>query len=229
MTQQYCRPPCTEQILLAYDLPKEAVTAIMILYKSTKVKVCFPDRDTDNFVIVAGMQQGDRLAPFLFIICLGNVLRRSIAKMKEYGFKLGKERSGRYPAEAIQSANYANDIALLANTPALAKTPLHSLKGAAVGIGLHVNTDKTEYMGFNQRGNVSTLTGRSLKLVDKFTYLRSSVSSTETGINTRLAKAWTAIDRLSVIRKSDLTDKKDRIFFKQRSCLYCYMVARHGR
>ncbi len=34
-----------------------------------------------------------------------------------------------------------------------------------------------------------------------------SVSSTETDTNTRLAKAWTAIDRLSVIWKSDLTDK----------------------
>ena len=33
----------------------------------------------------------------------------------------------------------------------------------------------------------------------------SSVSSTERDINTRLAKAWTAIDRLSVIWKSDLT------------------------
>ena len=55
----------------------------------------------------------------------------------------------------------------------------------------------------------------SLKLVDKFTNLRSSVSSTEKDINTRLAKAWTAIDRLSVIWKSDLTDKMKRSFFFQ--------------
>ena len=61
-------------------------------------------------------------------------------------------------------------------------------------------------MCFNQRGNISTLNGSSLKLVDKFTYLGSSVSSTERD-NMWLAKAWTAIDRLSVIWKSDLTDK----------------------
>ena len=36
-------------------------------------------------------------------------------------------------------------------------------------------------------------------------YQGSSVSSTETDINTRLAKSLTAIDRLSVIWKSDLT------------------------
>ena len=40
------------------------------------------------------------------------------------------------------------------------------------------------------------------------------VSSTETDINTRLAKAWTAIDWLSVIWKSDLTDKMKRSFFQ---------------
>ena len=71
-----------------------------------------------------------------------------------------------------------------------------------------------EYMCFNQRGNISTLNGSSLKLVDKFTYFRSSVSSTETDVNMQLAKAWTAIDRLSVIWKLDLTDKIKCSFFQ---------------
>ena len=53
----------------------------------------------------------------------------------------------------------------------------------------------------------------ALKLVDKFTNLGSSVSSTESDINTRLEKAWTAIDSLSVIWKSDLTDNMKRSFF----------------
>ena len=88
-------------------------------------------------------------------------------------------------------ADYANDIVLLANIPAQAKSLLHSLGWAAAGIGLHVNTDKMEYMCFNQRGNISTLKGGSLKLVDKFTYLKSSVSSTEKDINMWLPKAST--------------------------------------
>ena len=108
----------------------------------------------------------------------------------------------------------ADDIALQANTPAQAETLLHSLERAAAGIGLHVNVHKTEYMCFNQTGNISTQNDSSLKLVDKFTYLGSSVSSTETDINTRLAKAWAAIDSLLVIWKSDLTDKMKRNFFQ---------------
>ena len=50
--------------------------------------------------------------------------------------------------------------------------------------------------------------------MDKFTYLGSSVLSTEKDIDTRLTKAWTAIDRLSIIWKSDLTDKMKRSFFQ---------------
>ena len=88
--------------------------------------------------------------------------------------------------------------------------PKLCLERAAAGIGLHVNAHKTEY----QTGNISKLNGSNRKLVDKFTYLGSSVSSTETDIKTRLAKAWTASDRLSVIRKSDLTDKIKRSFFQ---------------
>ena len=78
----------------------------------------------------------------------------------------------------------------------------------------NVNANKTEYMCYNQTGNIATLDGASLKLVDKFTYLGSSVSSTEKDIDTRLTKAWTAIDRLSIIWKSDLTDKMKRSFFQ---------------
>ena len=66
----------------------------------------------------------------------------------------------------------------------------------------------------NQTGDITILDGASLKLVDKFTYLGSSVSSTERDIDTRLTKAWTAIDRLSIIWKSDLTDKMKRSFFQ---------------
>ena len=117
-----------EQILLAYGLPKEAVAAIMILYRNTKVKVRSPDGDTEYFDIVAGVLQGDMLAPYLFIICLDYVLRTPIDKIKENGSELTKKRSRRYPTKTITDADYANDIALLANTPNQAETLLHSLE-----------------------------------------------------------------------------------------------------
>ena len=114
-----------EQILLAYGLPKETVAAIMMQYKNTKVKVCSPDWDTDYFDIVAGVLQGDILAPYLFIICLDYVLRTFIILKKENNFKLAKESSRRYSAQTITDVDYADDIALLANSTAQAESLLH--------------------------------------------------------------------------------------------------------
>ena len=181
-----------EQILLTYSLPKETVAAIMIFYRNTKVKVHFQDGDTDCFNIVAGVLQGDTLAPYLYVICQDYVLRTSIDKIKENDFKLTKKRSRRYPAKTITDTDYADDLVILVNAPAQAETLLYSLEQTAAGIGLHVNVHKIEYMCFNQTGDISTLNSSSLKLVEKFTYLGSSVSLTETDIDTQLTKAWTA-------------------------------------
>ena len=132
-----------EQIILAYGIPKETLAEITILYRNTKVKLRSPDGDTDYFDIVAGVLQGYTLDPYLFIICLRYVLRTSIDKIKENGFELTKKRSRRYPAKTITDANYADDIAILANTPVQAKTLLHTLERATACFVLHVNAHKT--------------------------------------------------------------------------------------
>ena len=68
------------------------VTSIVMLSKNMKVEVGPPDGDTDNFDIVAGVLQGDSLAPYLFIISLDYMLRTFIDIMKDNGFKLAKEK-----------------------------------------------------------------------------------------------------------------------------------------
>ena len=161
--------------------------------------------ETDFFDIVVCVLQGDTLAQYLFIFSSDNVLRQ-------------EEVDTRHKKKSILGTNYyvdnADNLLLLANKPAQAKSLLHSLEWAAGGIGLYVNTDKTEYISLNQRGATSTLNGSSVRLEDKYTDVGSSISSTENDINTRQAKAWTAIDRLSVIRTSDLSDKIKRNFFQ---------------
>ena len=131
----------------------------MNLFKNTKVKVRSPDGDTDYFDIVAGVQQGDTLAPYHFIIRLDYVLRTSIDKMKENAFKLLMERSRRYPTQTITDADYADDIAFLVKAFAPAEILPHILERTVAGIDLHLNAHKTEYMCFNQTGDIFTLTG----------------------------------------------------------------------
>ena len=172
--------------------------------------------ETDYFDIVAGELQGDTLSPYLFIICLDNLLRISIYLMKENSFKLAKERSRRYPTEIITNAEYAYDRVLQANAPAQAKSLLHYLERASGGIGLHVNADKTEYMCFNQIGNIFTLKDGPLKLVNKF-------------INRDLQRhGQLSIDYQSYGSQTWLI-KWNAVFSKQGLCRYCYMDTPHGR
>ena len=203
----------------------------MTLYENKKIKVRSPDGYTEYFDIVAGVLPGDTLTPYLFIICLHNVLRTSIDKMKDNSFKLAKERNRRYPARSITNTHNADDIALLANTPAKTETLLHGLERVAAGIGLYVNADKTEYMCFNLRDDISTQKDGPLKLVDKFSYLGSCVSSTENDINTRLAKAWTPTIVYRSWGSQTWPIKLNAVCFfsKQQSCRYCYMNALHRR
>ena len=90
------------------------------------------------------------------------VPKTSIDSMKDNVFKLAKERIRIYPAQTIMDADYADDIALLANTPVQAETLHWRLERAEGGISLHVNAYKTEYMCFNERGDISTLKGGPL-------------------------------------------------------------------
>ena len=71
------------------------------------------------------------------------MLQTPVDLNKENVFTMAKSRGWRYPTQKITDTDYADDIALLANTPAQAEAKLHSMKRAAGDIGLHVNIDKT--------------------------------------------------------------------------------------
>ena len=126
----------------------------------------------------------------IYIYTLSRFLTSNMHRSnKENDFTLKKARSKRYLAVTITDADCADDLVLHSNTPTQAESLLHNLEQAAGCIGLYVNADKTEYMCFKQKGAISTLSGNHLKLVDYFTYLGSSISSTESYANIHLVKA----------------------------------------
>ena len=89
---------------------------------------------------------------------------------------------------------------------------VYSLEQVARGIGLYMNSNKTD-------SRVLMITEKSLKSVNHFPYLGSNISFAECNVNLRRDKAWTATDRLSTIKKSNLSDKITLELFKVKSVL----------
>ncbi len=83
------------KILAAYDIPERLVRAIKLIYKDLKAKVVSPDGDTEFFEILAGVMQGDTLAPYLFVIVLDYAMRKATeGREEELGLTI-KERQSR--------------------------------------------------------------------------------------------------------------------------------------
>ena len=197
-------------ILRAYGVNSKIVKAIGIMYENTEAMVRSPDGDTTFFKIITGVLQGDTLAPYLFIICLDYALRISAERNNNLGFTIQERTCRRNPGTKIVDTDFADDIALLSDTMDSASQLLHVVEGAAIQIGLHINESKTEYMSYNGNGDGRILSsnGHKIKLVTDFQYLGSWLNTTKRDIDVRIAKAWSAHDKLKIIWKSDL----DRVY-----------------
>ena len=195
------------KILKAYSIQDIIANAIEDTYQGTKAKVITPDGDTDEFDILAGVLQGDTLAPYLFIIVLDYCLRSAIeGKEERLGFTITPRRSRQVGPLNITDLDFADDIALLSDTATQAQELLRNVENAALCVGLHMNAKKTQFMTYNQSTcvDIQTVDGNPLEEVKDFKYLGSWVRSTEQDIKVRKAMAWKACNKLTKIWKSSL-------------------------
>ena len=201
------------KILKAYGLPPRLLISIIKLYENTKARVRTPDGDTELFLILAGVLQGDT---FLFVTVVDCIMRQTIANNeKRLGFQLTRRQSRRVPAKTIIDLDFADDIALVSENNQQAQELLLRLENEANKIGLHLNSKKTKFMSFNQSNNfdLKTKTGSIIEKVDNFKYLGAWMENTEKDINVRKALVWNACHKLKKIWNSSLSHNiKVRLF-----------------
>ena len=163
----------------------------------------------DNLYLY-GVLQGDTLAPFLFIIAPGYALCISLDKINSNGITIQPRTSSRNPSKHLTDLDFADDIALLADSLGNAQNLLLSLQQAAALVGLHINEDKTEYISTSSD---ETLGGASFKKVEDFKYLGSWVMDSGKDFTTRKAQAWSACNKMDRILRSNLPcNLKIRLF-----------------
>ena len=120
----------------------------------------------------------------------------------------------RQEAKTMRDADYAADLAFLSITLAQVESRLHSLEQEPKGIGLYINVNQIEFKCFNEKGAFSTLSDKTLKFENQFTYLSSNISSAESDVNVSFAKIWNVIEKLSIMWKFNLSDKIKWVFFQ---------------
>ena len=206
------------KILRAYGIPEMIVELIETMYTDTLAKVITPDGLTEVFKILAGVLQGDTLAPYLFIIVIDYLMTITFDDTEEVlGFTIKPARSRRVKAEKIADTEFADDVALITNTIKEAQSLLDSLEAAAKIVGLRINESKTKYIPINiqdvEHPAIHSISGEDIEKVDDFVYLGAWIASTEQDFKVRKAKAWAACHKMKKIWKSDLRrDLKIRLF-----------------
>ncbi|KAL8611562.1 hypothetical protein ACOMHN_067246 [Nucella lapillus] len=87
----------------------------MQLHKDTTASVWTQHGKMESFSTSSEVLQGDILSPFLFITVLDSVLRQTLRE--EDGFTVKRRRSSRHPETKLCALAYADDIAIISDTP----------------------------------------------------------------------------------------------------------------
>ena len=156
-------------------IPEKIVKAIQITYENTSAVVLTPEGEITTFKINTGVLQGGHLAPYLFIIAFGYALRTAIDDRE--GLTLTRRRRTRQPASHLYNLDYADDIALFADTIQEAELLLHQVESASKSFGLFLNPSKTKYMP-SANNSVNFRKYRILNISDP-TQIHSMTSSAE--------------------------------------------------
>ena len=209
-----------EAILVAYQVPTELVAAIMSMYCGARAGIQNEDGevvDDNQFDLSVGVLQGDTLAPYLFIIVMDFVLRKSM--IESCGVQLTKAAgtsSRPIPASFLSDLDFADDIVLFGATIVKAQRLLSSLEKAALSVGLRVNRSKTEYLLVGDWGDRDKLRGLKIKdgpinLVEDYKYLGSWLLSSRKDFIVRRELAWKAHKKLYRIWKSKTITRNVKI------------------
>ena len=143
---------------------------------------------------------------------------QAVGNDSNLGLTLDRPRSRRHPAKVICDTDISDDTALLSNTLKQAQLLLSQVKTSAKQIGLHINNSKTEHVKFNQgKGDLKALNGVSLKNIDEYHFLRSSIDCCSKDVNAKIGKAWSILHKLDTIWKSEFPNGLKIVFVRATS------------
>jgi hypothetical protein len=197
------------KIVRHYGVPEKIVEVLQNIYSSTRCQVIHNNSLSTSFEVITGVRQGCLLSPLLFSLVIDWVMRNSTRQPRGIQWTM---------MNRLEDLDFADDICLLSHSLTHMQSKTDVLQGTAAATGLHINAQKTKFMGINAQHQRSiTLEGQAIEEVEKFTYLGSVVGKkggSDEDIEARIKKARQSFIMLRPIWKDrHLTQKtKLRIF-----------------
>ena len=191
------------KILELYGIPSKYINIFKALYRDSSCCVRTREGNTEMFSILTGVRQGCILSPFLFLIVMDFVMRKT-TDGHDFGIVWGQKK--------LADLDFADDLALLCHTQQALQDMTNRLHVCGKKVGLRISGEKTKVMTVGARTTSPiTLEGQNIEKVDKFQYLGSYLSENgdvEVDIRARLGKASSVFQRLRPIWKCS-TIKED--------------------
>jgi hypothetical protein len=156
---------------------------------------------------MAGVLQGDTLAPYIFILCMDMILQQLD---DDWGAKIENDidtdelnqhvtHSVRRPAKRLSHLAYSDDVVLLSNSTAHTQLQFRRFEQVANSLGMKLNlaAGKTEEIRLNAPTAdppVTTSGGQEVGIVDQYRYLGTCLGKTwKEDFNRRKGLSWAII------------------------------------
>lgn len=200
-----------------YGIPQDYIAIFKSLYRNSSCCVKTEQGNTDFFKINTGVRQGCLLSPMLFLLVIDFVMRRAMVG-RNSGIPWTNENR-------LTDLNFADDIALLAETRSDIQQMTTRLADEAAKVGLKISNRKTKTMRVHGANGANS--GRRHERihiyqddtddVDSFCYLGSTMRSNgeaDDDVKRRIGLATSVFRRMNNIwrSKSITTEIKITLF-----------------
>lgn len=195
------------KLLRHYGVPEKITTIIKNSYEGMTCRVVHGKQLTDAFQVNTGVRQGCLLSPFLFILAIDWIMKKSTENRRNgIQWTLWTQ---------LDDLDFADDLALLSQTKQQMQEKTILVAENSSRLGLTIHKGKSKVLRVNEVNEMPIiLEGEELEEVEKFTYLGSVIDKqggTEADVKARMGKARVKFHQMKKIWGTSALSIKSKI------------------